>query len=93
MLVSVTAKIRNLVFGRILFTDSLRSINPINPNAENSVKVKYFEKKAVSNEPVRKYSQAPRSYIGADTLEDKYKFSPVFILKSVLLVNVVMSPV
>jgi hypothetical protein len=93
MLASVIAKTRNLVLGMILIIEVLRSINPVNPTAENRVRIRYFEKKAKSNDPVIKYSHAPTSNIGADTLEDKYKFSPVFILKSVLLVNVSIKPV
>jgi hypothetical protein len=93
MLAIKTAKIRNLVFGIRCSIEALLLINWISPKAENMVRTMYLEKKAISIDPVMKYSQAPKSYIGADTLEDKYKFSPVFIRKSVLLVRVPTSPV
>ena len=46
MLASVIAKTRNLVLGMILIIEVLRSINPVNPTAENRVRIRYFEKKA-----------------------------------------------
>jgi hypothetical protein len=93
MLASAIAKTRNLDFVMIRLTEVLRSINPINPLAVNRVRIKYFEKKARSTDPVIKYIHAPMSYIGFDTLEVINRFSPVFILKSVLLVKVSISPV
>jgi hypothetical protein len=93
MLASKIAKIRNLVFEIRFSIKTLLLINWNKPSAVKSVRTIYFEKKAISIDPVIKYNQAPISYKGEETLEDKYKFSPVFIRKSTLLVKVFIKPV